>query len=109
MSPRETPVYPRDWLVRTTAMVRDRYPGIHTCGTACANWLVGLLMGHPDGAQHLAALDALLTKRTKDGEWRPRLSEARATLEARAYLALHEIADFDPPPQRRRTARMKKP
>jgi len=89
----------RAWLAKTTATVKDTYPGFRLIQTASANWLVGFLMGCDDGTRHLRAIDALLVMSTVSPGSRG--SETAALAIVRDYLALHEIAEFTPKPQRR--------
>ncbi len=92
----------RDWFARTTATVRDTYPGFGRLPTAFANWLAGFMMGHRDGEQHARALDSILQALPPYASG----TEIAAIREARTYLALHNLADFQPPPQKRSIARM---
>lgn len=99
--PAPTKTLPREWLLRTTATSRDTFPGFQHLPTATGNWLTGFMLGLPDGERHARALDVILSSLD------PYAQGARVTAirEARAYLALHALADFTPPPQRRNSPR----
>lgn len=87
----------RDWLQHTTATSRETFPGFQRLPTATGNWLCGFMLGRPDGERHARALDALLMMHEPYAPG----AAAAAIREARAYLTLHGLADFTPPPQRK--------